>query len=478
MGSLPCVHFAIFPFMSQGHTIPLLYLSRLLRQRSAAVTIFTTAANSTPIRASLKDTDVSILELPFPQNIDGVPPGVENTHKLTSMSSFLPFVNSIKLMQKSFENALESLCPPVSCIISDMFLGFTLQSAKKIGVPRFVFSGTGAFSSTMYQILGTEKPHAVTESADEPFPMTDFPEWKLTRNDFDFPFGEIEPSGPYFEFVTEQVIAMAMSDGVIVNSFYSLEQSYVDYWNNKIGPKSWCVGPLCVAAQAASSPETPSYIRFLDEKLAEGKPVLFVAFGTQAEVSDEQLGEIGTGLEKSGVSFLCALKKGGEIVKNCEGRGKNGIVVTDWMDQLQILKHEGVKGFLSHCGWNSVIESISAGVPILALPFMAEQHMNARFVVEELGAGLRIMPNGGSVRGFVAAEEVERKVREMMGGEEGVAARRKVAEYAAATSDAMKEGGSSVRTLDLLIDEMCGQNMSFSAAEDCREEHDFALHAH
>ncbi|KAL8552190.1 hypothetical protein ACS0TY_001037 [Phlomoides rotata] len=84
------------------------------------------------------------------------------------------------------------------------------------------------------------------------------------------------------------------------------------------------------------------------------------------------------------------------------------------MDQLQILKYEGVKGFLSHCGWNSVIESISAGVPILVLPLMAEQHTNARFVVEELDAGLRIMPDGGSVRGFVAAEELERKVRQMM----------------------------------------------------------------
>ncbi|KAL8539243.1 hypothetical protein ACS0TY_001028 [Phlomoides rotata] len=61
------------------------------------------------------------------------------------------------------------------------------------------------------------------------------------------------------------------------------------------------------------------------------------------------------------------------------------------MDRLQILKYEGVKGFLSHYGWNSVIESISAGVLILVLPFMVEQHTNAKFVVEELDAGLRQM---------------------------------------------------------------------------------------
>lgn len=370
-------------------------------------------------------------------------------------------------MQQTFEAALQSLQPPVSCIISDMFLGFTLQSAQKMGVPRLAFSGMGAFSSSMYQILVREKPHALTQSADQPFPMTGFPEWELTRNDFDSPFSEIDPSGPYVDFIAEQIMAMTMSHGMIVNTFYELERRYVDFWDSKIGPKSWCVGPLCVAAEAPP-PQKESHMRFLDEKLAEGEAVLYVAFGTQAEVSEEQLGEIGKGLERSGVSYLWALKKGGEFVE-----GKKGIVVRDWIDQLEILKHEGVKGFLSHCGWNSVMESVSAGVPILALPFMADQHLNARLVVEELGVGLRIMPTGGSVRGFVAAEEVDRKVRDMMGGEEGAAARRKAAEYATAAADAMKDGGSSARTLDSLIDEMCVPNMSFSA-----DGQDFALHAH
>ncbi|GFP95449.1 UDP-glycosyltransferase 90a1 [Phtheirospermum japonicum] len=185
--------------MSQGHTIPLLHLSRLLRRRSATVTIFTTAGNSPLIRASLHDTDVTILELPFPQNIENVPPGVENTQHLPSMFSFLPFVKSTILMQESFEKSLETLNPPVSCIISDGFLGWTLVSANKLRVPRFVFFGMGNFSSTMHQVLGREKPHANTVSLDEPFLMPGFPGRELTRNDFEPPYNEIEPSGPYVE---------------------------------------------------------------------------------------------------------------------------------------------------------------------------------------------------------------------------------------------------------------------------------------
>ncbi|KAL0440883.1 UNVERIFIED_CONTAM: UDP-glycosyltransferase 90A1 [Sesamum radiatum] len=467
MGSLPTPHFVIFPFMSHGHTTPILYLSRLLHGRSAAVTIFTTSGNSPPIRACLEDTDVSVIELPFPQNIEGIPPGVENTHKLPSMACFFPFVQCTKLMRKSFEKALESLTPPVSCVISDGFLGWTLKSAQKFGVPRFAFFGMGNFSFTMYQILGRERPHAGTNSLDEPFSMPDFPGLKLTRNDFEPPYNDIEPSGPYVEFMAEQMAAAAMSEGIIVNSFYELEQCYADYWNKKFGPKALCVGPLCMAAAAPSEAlEKPSYTQFLDGKSAEGEPILYVAFGTQAEVSAEQLQEIAAGLEQSQVSFLWTLKpKGLEFLQQFEERVKGrGIVVKDWVDQQQILRHEGVKGFLSHCGWNSVMESISAGVPILALPFMAEQHMNARFVAEEARVGLRIMPRSGSVRGFVAAEEVERKVRElMMDGEKGAEVRKKVAEYRDAACDAVKEGGSSTLTLDMLIDEVARKGQTFSS---------------
>ncbi|XP_073127163.1 UDP-glycosyltransferase 90A1-like [Henckelia pumila] len=460
MGSLSCSHFAIFPFLSQGHTIPLLYLSRLLRRRSVVVTLFTTAGNSQSIRASLQDIDVSIIELPFPQNIDGVPPGVENTDKLSFGSSFLPFARATEQMRESFEKALETLQPPVSCVVSDSFLWWTLKSAQKIGVPRLSFFGMGNFSATMYQILGRFSPHAGVDSVDEHFPMTDFPEVKLTRNDFDPPFGDFNPSGPFVDFMMGNLIALSMSDGLLVNSFYELESRYADYWNKNLGPKAWNIGPLCLAAEISKS-ESAGYPQWLDEKLEKREPVLYVSFGTQAEISPEQFLEIAQGLEKSEVSFLWALKsKDLNFLPEFESRVKGrGLVAKEWVDQLKILQHEGVKGFLSHCGWNSVMESISAGVPILSMPFMAEQHMNARFVAEEVGVGLRIMPRGGTVRGHVAAEEVEMKVRELMGGGKvAEEVRKRVAEWGGAAHVSMKEGGSSWRTLDLLIDGVTGKS--------------------
>lgn len=115
-----------------------------------------------------------------------------------------------------------------------------------------------------------------------------------------------------------------------------------------------------------------------------------------------------------------------------------------------------MKGFLSHCGWNSVIESICAGVPILAWPMMADQPLNAKMVEEELGIGLRVngLPFKGGV-GLVRCDEVERKVRELMEGERGKEARRKARDLAEAARRAVEDGGSSWQTLNSLLKETC-----------------------
>lgn len=116
-----------------------------------------------------------------------------------------------------------------------------------------------------------------------------------------------------------------------------------------------------------------------------------------------------------------------------------------------------MKGFLSHCGWNSVLESMCAGVPILAWPMMADQPLNAKMVEEELKIGLRIdgPPFRGGGSGLVRWEEVERKVRKLMEGEGGDEARRKVREMAEAARQAMEEGGSSWHALNSVINEIC-----------------------
>ncbi|CAN4090693.1 unnamed protein product [Withania somnifera] len=454
--SPPCtIHIVMFPFMSKGHTIPIFDLARfLLLSRKISITIFTTPANCPFFSDSLSDTNINIIEIPFPQNIEGIPSGVESTDKLPSICLFTPFAKATKLMQPHFEKALESL-PSITFMITDGFLSWTLDSANKFGIPRLVYYGMSAFSAALSissaSILRTE----VLD--DEPFALPDFPWIKLTRNDFDLPFRERDPKGPQFDFTEEAVIATSKSYGLLVNSFYELESVYVDYCNRVSTPKLWCIGPFCAFHETQQRiSEKPSYIKWLDEMLQQGKSVLYVAFGTQAELSPEQYKEITIGLEKSEVNFLWVVRKSmDEVNHGFENSVKNrGLVVTEWVNQREILSHDSVQGFLSHCGWNSVIESICAEVPILAWPIMAEQHLNARMVVEEIKIGLRVEACGGSVRGFVKCEGLERPIRELMEGDKGKEARTKVKEIRQAAINSVKEGGSSWQTLNDLIHEL------------------------
>ncbi|CAN4088262.1 unnamed protein product [Withania somnifera] len=380
------------------------------------------------------------------------------------MSYFYQFARATKLMQPLFERALSTLQHPPTCVISDAFLGWTQESAEKFGIPRYFFFGMSIFASTLYQLLGIERPHAETLSPDEAFTFSSFPWLKLTRNDFEPPFGDLQPKGLPVDFMLEQGISFAKSRGMISNSFYKLEPRFADYFNQHLGPKSWSVGPLCLAKQPMNATlsqtdnnKHDTCMQWLNNKLRQKQPVLYVAFGTQAEVSAEQIQEIVKGLELSNTCFLWVTRqKMLEHLQGFEDRIKDrALIVKEWVDQNEMLRHKSIKGFLSHCGWNSVLESICAKVPILALPFMAEQHLNARMVTQEIGVGLRIMPRNGSVRGFVEAEEVQKMVRELMEGEKGEKVRKKVKEVGENAEEAMKEGGSTWSTLGLLIDDAC-----------------------
>ncbi|KAJ6302006.1 hypothetical protein OIU77_016166 [Salix suchowensis] len=236
------------------------------------------------------------------------------------MSLFAPFALSTRLMQPDFEKAIETL-PPVSFMVSDGFLWWTLDSAIKF------------------------------ESDDELITLPQFPWIKVTRNDFDSPFTDSEPSGPLFELNMASLIAAINSYGTITNSFYELEATFADHWNKDSGNKAWCIGPLCLvdAPRAEREPhEKPTWIKWLDQKLQQGRSVLYVAFGSQVDISPQQLKEIAIGLKESSVNFLWVtrakeLELGGESELE-ERIGDRGIVVREWVDQREILMHQSWEG--------------------------------------------------------------------------------------------------------------------------------------
>ncbi|MBA0675550.1 hypothetical protein Goari_017088 [Gossypium aridum] len=261
------------------------------------------------------------------------------------------------------------------------------------------------------------------ESDDELITVTQFLWIKVTRNDINILMPN--PTNSSQKFVIDQMKKSTSNNfGYIVNSFHELEKVYVNSWNSEATPKVWYVEPLCIAEPERKPQKKPFWIQWLDQKLAQGK--------RESESLDE-------GFE--------------ERVK------ERGIVVKQWVDQSRILKHQCVEGFLSHCGWNSALESICYGVSILAWPKIAEQALNARMVVEEIKLGLRVESTCNGMKPlFLKWEGLMKMVKELMEGEMGKQARKRVKQVAELGKMAMADAdGSYWQTLDLLINELCNK---------------------
>ncbi|CAE6231745.1 unnamed protein product [Arabidopsis arenosa] len=157
------------------------------------------------------------------------------------MSLFVPFTRATKLLQPFFEETLKNL-PQVSFMVSDGFLWWTSESAAKFKIPRLVFYDMNSYSAAVSISVFKLFTEPETKSDTEPVTVPDFPWIRVNKSDFDHGTTDPKESGAAFELSMDQIMSSNTSHGFLVNSFYELESTFVDY--NK--PKSWCVGPLCL----------------------------------------------------------------------------------------------------------------------------------------------------------------------------------------------------------------------------------------
>ncbi|KAM3256965.1 hypothetical protein ACQJBY_049386 [Aegilops geniculata] len=466
-------HIAIFPFMAKGHTIPLIQLvHHLRRRRLATVTFFTTHGNAAFVREGLSGADdTAIVELAFPADVSGIPPGVESAEAVTSMASFVAFAHGVSLLQPQLEASLAAMEPPASLLVADAFLYWTNASAATLGVPKVSFFGISAFAQVMRELRISHDPFPALQHADvdgdgnpATFTVPEFPHIKLTLEDLMAPFGDPSSVAPMMELDGKLGKAIEESHGLIVNTFQGLDGPYMEFWNKHYGPTAWAIGPLCLSQPASSSlcdAGRPSWMEWLDEKAAAGRAVLYVALGTLAAIAEVQLKEVADGLERAEVDFIWAVRPENiDLGAGFEERTKDrGLVVREWVDQLGILQHKSVRGFLSHCGWNSVLESVTAAVPLAVWPMHADQPMNATFVVDELKIAVRVHTSDRTMRGLATSKEISEVVRKLMLGEVGIEAAKNVAGLSVLAMESVLEGGSSWKSVEEMIGELCAPNM-------------------
>ncbi|KAF2321082.1 hypothetical protein GH714_033705 [Hevea brasiliensis] len=475
MGSEPDqLHILLFPLMAQGHMLPLLDIARLFVARGVKATIITTPVNAPRFTKSIQTpqdsyTQINLKIIKFPCQEAGLPDGLENLDMVSDQHIHRKFFDALSLLQEPLEQAIEELRP--HGLVSDIFFPWTTDVASKYGIPRLIFHGTSFISMCCKANIEQHQPHKKVSSDTEPFILPGLPDpLKFTKLQLPDTFTQQNPT--VFSRLLGSAKKEERSYGMIVNSFYELESSYADYYRKVLGRKAWHIGPVSLCNRnfeekaqrgRAASISEHECVKWLDAK--KFNSVIYVCFGTVTKFSDSQLHEIAIGLEASGQDFIWVVRKDKNekeseekwLPDGYEGRiqGK-GLIIRGWAPQVLILDHEAIGGFVTHCGWNSTLEGVSAGLPMVTWPIFAEQFFNEKLITDVLriGVGVGAQKWMRMVGDYVTSEKIEKAVKEIMMGEKAEEMRSRAKKIGEMAKEATEEGGSSYNDLGALIEEL------------------------
>ncbi|KAL6604463.1 hypothetical protein ACP70R_042890 [Stipagrostis hirtigluma subsp. patula] len=473
----PPPHFVIVPVMAQGHIIPLVDLARLLAERGARASLVTTPLCAARLRGAAEQAAraghaLELVELPFPPPGSGLPPDGQSADMLADNSQVLPFFEALRELAGPFDAYVRALAPRPCCIVADWCCPWTAAVATSLGTPRLFFHGPPCFFS-LCDLSATEHGlHGQIAAGDDqeqhlvpgmPVPV------RVTKGTATGFF-----NSPGCETLREEAMAaMRTADGAVVNTFMELEAQFVACYEAALGKPVWTVGPLSLVNRDGEATASRGKMAAVDQQAITawldgqaGDSVVYVSFGSVARKLPKQLFEVGHGLEDSGKPFLWVVKESEaaapeveEWLQALEARtAGRGLVVRGWAPQLAVLSHRAVGGFVTHCGWNSLLESMAHGVPVVTWPHFADQFLNERLVVDVLGVGVPIgvmapvmLFDDEAVP--VVRGDIVRAVSELMGaGEEADERRRKAKEYGEKAHRAMERGGSSYENLTRMME--------------------------
>ncbi|KAL6861231.1 hypothetical protein ACP4OV_016931 [Aristida adscensionis] len=468
-------HFVFVPLMFQGHLIPAVDTALLLATNGAIASIVVTPSNTARVRPTVdfarkSGLPVRLLELPLDCAAVGLPDGADDVDKVPP-ELWTNYFRAQALLRAPLERRLRAHGPPPTCVVADFCHPWAVELAASLAVPRLTFFSMCAF--TLLCQHNVERFNAYDGVADDnELVVVPGLEKRVEVSRAQAP-GFFRGLPGFEKFADDVEQALADADGVVTNSFREMEPEYVAGYEAARAMKVWTVGPVSLfhrrAATLASRGNTAAIgadecLRWLDGK--DPDSVVYVSFGSIANAEPKQVVELGLGLEASGHPFIWVVKNadnhGDEVrdfLHELEARvARRGLLIRGWAPQVLILSHAAVGCFVTHCGWNSTMEAVTAGLPVVTWPHFSDQFLNAKLAVEVLGIGVSagvtepVMYQLEQKEIVVGREAVEKAVRSVMdGGGEGEERRRRARALAAKARAAVEDGGSShANLLDLI----------------------------
>ncbi|KAK9013210.1 hypothetical protein V6N11_041228 [Hibiscus sabdariffa] len=369
--------------------------------------------------------------------------------------------------------------PRLAGFVLDMFLTPFIDLANEFGVPSYAFytSGAAFLGFQFYtQVLHDEQKVKFVELKDSNTEFT-IPSYVNPVSTKLFPIDMFNRES--FTFLHNMVEGLGKMKGIMVNTFLELESHAVNsLCNGKLQiPPVYPVGPILdLASPNGAHQSYGTIMQWLDEQPRSS--VVFLCFGSKGGFSVNQVIEIANALEQSEHRFLWSLRQPRKQVKGMKGSPIDYENVSEvlpegfldrtagigkiigWAPQVAILGHPATGGFVSHCGWNSTLESIWYGIPMAAWPLYAEQQMNALALVRELRLAVEIKMDYKAADDeveIVKAEKIEKVIRWLMEQDNDV--RKRMKEMSDKSRKVLLDSGSSHSTVCRFIDDVM-DNMS------------------
>ncbi|KEH40975.1 putative soyasapogenol B glucuronide galactosyltransferase [Medicago truncatula] len=468
---------AVFlPFISKSHLIFVVDIARLFAMHGVDVTIITTPSNAAIFQTSIdrdssRGRPIRTHVVMFPQ-VPGLARGMESFNADTPNEIRSKIYQGLIILQEQFKQQFRDMKPDF--IVTDMFYPWSVDVADELGIPRLICISGSYFAHSAMNSIEHFSPQAKVKLNSESFLLPglphkvemkrlQLPDWLRAPNDYTYLMKMIKDSE-------------RKSYGSLFDS-HEIESTYEEHYKTAMGTKSWSLGPVSLWVNQDDSDkagrghgkeedEDEGVLKWLDSKKDDS--VLYVSFGSMNKFPTPQLVEIAHALEHSGHDFIWVVRKiedveDGDFFTEFEKRMKEsnkGYLIWGWAPQLLILEHAAVGAVVTHCGWNTIMESVNAGLSLATWPLFAEQFFNERLLVDVLKIGVAVGAKewrnwnefGDDV---VKRDEIGKAIGLLMGGgEECLEMRKKAKALSGAAKKAIEVGGSSYTKLKQLIEEL------------------------
>uniref|UniRef100_A0A0E0Q624 UDP-glycosyltransferases domain-containing protein n=1 Tax=Oryza rufipogon TaxID=4529 RepID=A0A0E0Q624_ORYRU len=468
-GRAPRGHVVLFPLPFQGHLSPMLQLAGALHARGLAATVLHTAYNAPDAAAHPELAFVAVPSADAIARALAAAPR-DGIAKIMALNAAIEASGCARDALASLMSGPER----PACLVIDAALPGAQKAAAELGLPTIVLHTGSAAAFRLFRSYAMlrEKGYLPAKESELNRPVEEMPPLRVSDL--------FDPSKYFNEEMANKILALSTetttnSSGTVVNTFEALETPELRSVRDELGATIpvFAIGPLHKLTsngdRSSLLDQDRSCIEWLDTK--EPGSVLYVSFGSVVMVSQDEFKEVAWGLANSGRPFLWVVRPGFVIgvsgkpelpegfVEAVEGRCK----VVDWAPQTEVLAHHAVGGFWTHNGWNSTLESIYEGVPMLSRPIFGDQLVTARYVQETWQIGFR-------VEGKLERGKIEEAIRRLMEGEEGAEVKQRADELKKKILICLKNGGSTQQAIDKLVDHMTSPRTAAMATQEREPE--------